>query len=394
MLDARRFAEMLRKCRTEKNLTQNELAQKLFVTPQSISKWERGEGMPDLENLCALAESLSVSVDALLGREADDRTFIGIRLGEPARFVQVDERGVVLNSLTLSETGVLTKGVRARMELLQRGIDRLRPAARNTEGIYIIGNFFDTAVEDVNLQQTLLQQRYPTIKIACGGLLSTIQASSGVPSQRAMLVIGGTMNVAIYQVCAGHHVRTGRGSYLARPNGSLYNIGHAALVAVCEEEDEIGEATILTPLLNSWLGVGAIKSALPRITQSKPGFIATFAHLVDIAAQKGDKVANRILRDCSDDLARLIRAAHKKTPQADHVVLASTLFTAKSDLYYELVRQRLEPEFTVVRLTSSLEWEACLRAAQLCGAGDNMSLELFAKSGQEMDYEQSAEHGI
>ncbi len=63
------FEERLTNARKEKGYTQEELASKLGVTPQAVSKWERGMGYPDLETLLYLSELLECSVDYLLHRE-------------------------------------------------------------------------------------------------------------------------------------------------------------------------------------------------------------------------------------------------------------------------------------------------------------------------------------
>ena len=52
--------------RREKNLTQEDLAQRLSVSPQAVSKWENDQTCPDISLLPALAEILETSVDALL----------------------------------------------------------------------------------------------------------------------------------------------------------------------------------------------------------------------------------------------------------------------------------------------------------------------------------------
>ena len=49
--------------RKSKQWTQLELAEKLNYSDKSISKWERGDGMPDLKTLCKMAELFSVSID-------------------------------------------------------------------------------------------------------------------------------------------------------------------------------------------------------------------------------------------------------------------------------------------------------------------------------------------
>lgn len=55
------------KLRKEKGLSQEELADKLAVSRQAISKWERGESLPDTDNLIRLAKLYGVSIDEIVG---------------------------------------------------------------------------------------------------------------------------------------------------------------------------------------------------------------------------------------------------------------------------------------------------------------------------------------
>ena len=64
-----KIAENIRLLRKEKGLTQEALAGMLNITSQSVSKWEREEGLPDILILPSLANCLGVSVDALLGND-------------------------------------------------------------------------------------------------------------------------------------------------------------------------------------------------------------------------------------------------------------------------------------------------------------------------------------
>ncbi|MBR4051270.1 MAG: helix-turn-helix transcriptional regulator [Clostridia bacterium] len=57
----------IRRIRLERNLTQEEVATHLGISFQAISKWERGDGYPDIELLPALAHYFGISVDELLG---------------------------------------------------------------------------------------------------------------------------------------------------------------------------------------------------------------------------------------------------------------------------------------------------------------------------------------
>lgn len=63
------FAENLRALRKAKGLSQEELAARLHVVRQTISKWEKGRSVPDAELLVRLAEELDTTAAALLGPE-------------------------------------------------------------------------------------------------------------------------------------------------------------------------------------------------------------------------------------------------------------------------------------------------------------------------------------
>ena len=60
------FAEKLKSARQQAGFSQQELADKLSVSRSAVAKWEAGSGMPDIDNLKAIAGLLNVSVDNLL----------------------------------------------------------------------------------------------------------------------------------------------------------------------------------------------------------------------------------------------------------------------------------------------------------------------------------------
>jgi len=60
------FHEKLKNMRLQRALTQEALAQALFVSRTAISKWESGRGYPNLESLKAIAQFFSVTIDELL----------------------------------------------------------------------------------------------------------------------------------------------------------------------------------------------------------------------------------------------------------------------------------------------------------------------------------------
>ena len=68
-----KIGAIIKKLRTENNITQDTLATAVGVTPQAISRWEQGGGYPDIELLPSLADFFSVSTDELLGYKLSER---------------------------------------------------------------------------------------------------------------------------------------------------------------------------------------------------------------------------------------------------------------------------------------------------------------------------------
>lgn len=77
-----KFGAYISKLRKERDMPQSQLAEKLNVTRQAVSKWERGEGFPDISILCEIANVFGVSIDILVnageasGNEAEILTSV------------------------------------------------------------------------------------------------------------------------------------------------------------------------------------------------------------------------------------------------------------------------------------------------------------------------------
>ena len=62
--------DIILELRTKKGLSQEELAEKVFVTRQAVSRWETGETIPNTETLKRLSKLFDVSINTLLGSPA------------------------------------------------------------------------------------------------------------------------------------------------------------------------------------------------------------------------------------------------------------------------------------------------------------------------------------
>ena len=66
MFDLKIFAGNVHKFRLRQHMTQTQIARRLFVTPQTVSKWENGTSDPNTSNLIALAKLYGISAEELL----------------------------------------------------------------------------------------------------------------------------------------------------------------------------------------------------------------------------------------------------------------------------------------------------------------------------------------
>lgn len=96
------FNEKLQELRKKKGLTQEQLAEALFVSRTAISKWESGRGYPNVDSLKAIAHFFTVTIDELLS--SDELLTIA---EENARQAKRHLRGMILGLLDLSITTLL-----------------------------------------------------------------------------------------------------------------------------------------------------------------------------------------------------------------------------------------------------------------------------------------------
>lgn len=65
-MDIAKIGEYISNLRREKNMTQEELAKKIYVTNKAVSRWETGKSLPEIETLYLLSKELDVSVNEIL----------------------------------------------------------------------------------------------------------------------------------------------------------------------------------------------------------------------------------------------------------------------------------------------------------------------------------------
>ncbi len=120
------FGRRLALARKEQGMTQEQLAARLGVTPQAVSKWERGNGYPDLDLLFSLCEIAKCSSDYLIGRDTISSNLTEDKDEKAATQLL---RDVLAEPLTLETgtgfVGVLTKEYQEQFPVIRELRERM-----------------------------------------------------------------------------------------------------------------------------------------------------------------------------------------------------------------------------------------------------------------------------
>lgn len=71
------FSEKLKQIRNNEGISQEQLAERIGVSRQAVTKWETGKGLPDIENMTILAEIFKVTLDRAYKRNCAEKREIG-----------------------------------------------------------------------------------------------------------------------------------------------------------------------------------------------------------------------------------------------------------------------------------------------------------------------------
>lgn len=111
MFDMTKVAANIAKLRKEKGFTQMALADKLGISFQAVSNWERGISMPDISKLGELAELFEVSIDEILGNERGTEITEKVIKSEPVCDISIKEIEEVAPILYAEQVEELMEGM-------------------------------------------------------------------------------------------------------------------------------------------------------------------------------------------------------------------------------------------------------------------------------------------
>lgn len=308
--------------RITKNLTQQEFADKLFIAPQTVSKWERGMSCPDVFRLKEICKILGVSVSEILGEkktESNEDCMIAIDGGgTKTEFVLFKADGTVVDSITLGTTNPNSCGKETSIEILVKGIDHLLSSGKNPTRIFAgiagasLGNYSGIACP-------ILKKEYPAFKIS---IESDILNVLGLirENKKCILAIIGTGSV-VYGWNGETLKRVGGWGYLFDDASSGYDIGREVLLACYSYDDGLLPLSEVVRLAEIKLG-GPATGCTDKIYNSGRSFIASFCPIAFEAMAAGDKVAEDIINKSAQRFAKLVNHLYRTGEYGNKVAIS------------------------------------------------------------------------
>lgn len=376
MFNTQVLAANIKMYRKAKGISQCTLASVLSVSPQSVSKWECGISVPDIENLCMISEILGVSLDVLLSHSKESKkVMIGIDGGgTKTEFIMFNEDGAILERFMAGPCNPNSIGIKACTDMLVEGINALFAANPAVCGIYVGAAGFLLG-NNVTAIRNTLKQRYPHVKINCAtDMLNAV--ASATDAENCISVICGT-GMAVLVKEGEKLTRLGGYGYLLDGAGSGYDIGRDAIRQALLDMDGMGNKTLITELVKEKAG-GEVSEIIDKVYKNGQSFIASLAGSVFEAYEKGDATAELILDENAKRLAEIINHAAKNYNCGNKLILSGGI-VGKNSAFVDFLKKHIDKELNVIIPEYPQVLGACVICAKNCGVNTDGLAEKLAK---------------
>lgn len=143
-MDSIKTGELIYRLRTERNMTQKQLANRLQISDKTVSKWERGIGFPDLSMLPALTELFGINAENLLKGELDANEMVGGNM-KHMKFYICGECGNFVTATVESE--VFCCGKKLKAAELQKAEDDQKLSVELIDNEYYVSSTHEMTKE-------------------------------------------------------------------------------------------------------------------------------------------------------------------------------------------------------------------------------------------------------
>ena len=317
--------------RESAGLTQSELAEKLFVSFQAVSAWERGQSVPDLENAIRIAQLFGISVDALL-KDDDRELLVGIDGGgTKTEFVSFYADGTVINRVVTEGSNPNDVGAEACIATLCEGLSRLLQGS--IPKAVFAGIAGAGAGDWKKLLSKALSEKIGTTVWVDSDAACVL--SLAPDPRRSAMVISGTGS-CLFVRREGEMIRLGGWGQLFDESGSAYDVGKDGMRHALAVEDGLEMKTLVSEKFYEKFG-SPLFASIPMIYEKGRAFIASLAPLVCDAAESGDAKGIEILEKNAAHLARLLQSA-KERYGADEFICGGGFF--RNQTFRKMVEEK------------------------------------------------------
>lgn len=235
------FASNLRRRRIELGMTQEALGELLNYSGKSVSKWESGKSVPNIEILPMLASLLKTDINTLMSCGSEHKYFLGIDGGATkTKFALADEQGCIIRTQTLGPCNPVDSKIERTLEILDEGIREIC-CGISYENISV---FAGIAGVITGKNQKVVSAFLKGFDFAHFKNDSDVKnaIALGLGTSDGIAVIMGT-GCILYAVKDGHEHRIGGYGYLFDEGGSGYDIGCSCIRAALQADDGSGGIT-------------------------------------------------------------------------------------------------------------------------------------------------------
>lgn len=169
-MDCAKIGKLIYSLRTERNLTQQKLAQFMNISDKTISKWERGLGCPDVSLLPELSSIFGVNLESLLAGELDANDLVGGNM-KKLKFYVCPSCGNLLTGT--AEATISCCGKKLATLIPQKATDAEKLTVEKIENEYFISTqhemtkqHYITFVALLTGDSLMLRKQYPEWNVA------------------------------------------------------------------------------------------------------------------------------------------------------------------------------------------------------------------------------------
>ena len=357
MTNIEQIGKNIRAFREKLGITQRTLSERIMVSFQAISAWERGTSVPDLENAIRLANCFGVSVDALLC-QSDEELYVGVDGGgTKTEFILFTQDGTVKDVVFKEGSNPNDKGLEHSLEVLCAGLEQLL-RGRNPKAIFCgIGGV--SLPEYQKAITARLSERFHTNAGADSDAANVL--SMGADPENSMAIICGTGS-CVFVRKGKQRYRIGGWGYLIDPAGSAFDVGRDALRFALSVQDGMASAGPLSDKIQQLLG-GPVYDHISAVYGGGRPYIANLARVVTELAEAGDETCLQILRENAARLALLIRTAYNTYGAPAQIVGGGSFLGC--ELYRNMVQE--QAGVTIELPTLPPAYGACVETLRLEG---------------------------